>query len=209
MARRRNRQTVASMCGRGAATAEHQWVLPSHRVTEDDLARAIRASLFTGFQETELRQAMEISRTMAEAEHRDMARAMAASRALAEEEEALQAALAASKLEYEAPVHEKDSCPAVGIGTTTLSEEAAASEVVVHDSALRRPGRDLLQVAEQRAQQIWAAAEADWFVIADSADDNTDGAWVSAEGDGALLQFSIATPPSSPRATEDDWLVVP
>lgn len=206
MARRRNRQPVASTCGRGAATAQHQWVLPSHRVTEDDLARAIRASLFTGFQETELRQAMEISRTMAEAEHRDMARAMAASRALAEEEEALQAALAASKLEYEAPVHEKDSCPASGIGTT-LSETTASE--AAHDSSLERPGRDLLKVAEQRAQQIWAAAEADWFVIADGADDNTDGAWVSAEGDGALVQFSIATPPSSPRATEDEWLVVP
>merc|ERR1719359_708124 len=167
--------------------------------TEDAaLARAIRASLATNVQDDLdcfiMRQAVEASAALAggaAVQDEDMQRALDASRAMADEEEALRLALAVSMMDCEeAPRQQEDAVKASGTGLSEASQENKAGD----------ESPDLLHLTEHRACEIMADAAQDWFE-----DDGND--WVLADDHvgGAPTQFSIATPPGSPRDCKGDW----
>merc|ERR1712232_902991 len=168
------------MGGRLAPGTRDTLVAAGLRTEDAALARAIRESLATNVQDEQMRQAVEASAALAgeaAVQDEDMQRALEASGAMADEEEALRLALAVSMMDCEeAPRQQEDAVEASGAGP------------------------DLLHLAEHRAFEIMADAAQDWFE-----DDGDD--WVLADDHvgGAPTQFSIATPPVSPRDCKGDW----
>lgn len=197
MARRRRTappSAAVPMCGRFAPGTQDTLFASGLRTEDAALARAIRESVATNVQDEQMRQAVEASAALAggaAVQDEDMQRALEASGAMADEEEALRLALAVSMMDCEeAPRQQEDAVEASGAGLSEASQENKAGD----------ESPDLLHLAEHRAFEIMADAAQYWFE-----DDGED--WVLADDHvgGAPTQFSIATPPGSPRDCKGDW----